>query len=181
MLTKKPSAPHDFACDLSSSWQFINLSYIHIFIFKWVIYEFMSSNPPKTAPTLAPLKTILWRGWRKKCPQCGQGQLYKRWLTMNETCSSCGLNLKQDPGDLLGPLMFFDRALFLIPLVTIFCFLISNPKPWMYILGGGIVLYAMVATMPNRNGASVAFDYYIRKKNTPAADEPDSAPSQTQK
>jgi len=122
-----------------------------------------------------PLKTLLLRGWKKKCPECGKGDLYKKWLTVNDQCSSCGLKLIEDPGDLLGPLMFFDRALFLIPFITIFCFCISNPKPWLYISGGLIMIFLMAVTMPNRNGASIAFDYYIRRTNNLADQQLSSA------
>lgn len=44
-------------------------------------------------------------GLRCRCPRCGVGRLYKGLLTVNETCETCGLDLKaEDSGD--GPAVF---------------------------------------------------------------------------
>ena len=40
-----------------------------------------------------PLKPAVWRGWRRKCPQCGTGPLMKSYLKVRETCRKCGLSL----------------------------------------------------------------------------------------
>src|SRR5689334_3309625 len=74
------------------------------------------------------LRTLLWRGWRKKCPQCGQGALYKRWLTLHERCPVCGLQYLANQGDLFGALMFLDRVLFIIPLIVLFYFRVWHPN-----------------------------------------------------
>ena len=33
-----------------------------------------------------PLKPALWRGWRRKCPNCGSGPLLTGYLKVNDTC-----------------------------------------------------------------------------------------------
>lgn len=47
-------------------------------------------------PDLSPLKT----GLRAKCPRCGRGPLFKGYLTVAKSCSSCGLSYEfADGGD----------------------------------------------------------------------------------
>jgi uncharacterized protein (DUF983 family) len=120
-------------------------------------------------PPLAPLRILLWRGWRKRCPECGEGRLYQRWLTLHDRCPSCGLPYLHDQGDLFGPLVFFDRVLFLIPFIVIFGFCVSNPSPMISILAGCVMIFLLLYTLPNRNGACLAFDYYQRRKDGAAA------------
>jgi uncharacterized protein (DUF983 family) len=40
-----------------------------------------------------PMGDAMWRGWRMRCPACGQGRMFGRYLKVNDTCPSCGLEL----------------------------------------------------------------------------------------
>lgn len=42
------------------------------------------------APGEAPLGQTLFRGWRGKCPRCGEGQLFRAYLKVRENCPACG-------------------------------------------------------------------------------------------
>jgi uncharacterized protein (DUF983 family) len=45
------------------------------------------------------------RGLRGRCPQCGEGHLFRGFLTMRPRCESCGLDYSfADAGD--GPAIF---------------------------------------------------------------------------
>jgi uncharacterized protein (DUF983 family) len=35
--------------------------------------------------------SALTRGFRRRCPRCGEGRMFTGYLTVPETCSSCGL------------------------------------------------------------------------------------------
>ncbi|GAB5374358.1 MAG: DUF983 domain-containing protein [Acuticoccus sp.] len=55
----------------------------------------------KEWPPLSPIVT----GLRCKCPRCGEGALFKGFLTMRERCDHCGLDYDfADPAD--GPAFF---------------------------------------------------------------------------
>lgn len=41
-----------------------------------------------------------------KCPVCGQGDLFKGWLTLHETCSVCHSRYFRDPGNWTAPTAF---------------------------------------------------------------------------
>ena len=126
------------------------------------------------------VKTALWRGWRKKCPHCGAGEIYRRWLKLHDHCAVCGLHYLSDQGDLFGPLIFFDRVLFLIPFIILFYFRLWHPGLLLFILAGTAMTFALVYTMPHRNGLSLAFDYLIRRANDDLAGGNFSAPEKSQ-
>jgi uncharacterized protein (DUF983 family) len=33
---------------------------------------------------------VLWRGARMKCPRCGEGRIFTRYLKRDESCQNCG-------------------------------------------------------------------------------------------
>ncbi|MDQ1438434.1 MAG: hypothetical protein QOK43_2063 [Acidimicrobiaceae bacterium] len=45
---------------------------------------------------------MLRRGLRKKCPVCGGGGLFTRWLRMKERCPTCGFTFEREEGTFLG-------------------------------------------------------------------------------
>lgn len=45
---------------------------------------------------------LLRRGLRRRCPVCGQGKLFARWIRMAECCPRCGLRFERVPGQWLG-------------------------------------------------------------------------------
>jgi len=122
------------------------------------------------------LKTLLWRGWRKKCPQCGQGPLFQRWNRLHEHCPVCGLKYLENEGDLWGYILFADRALFILPLIVMIYFRLYNPNsPWFFVFGGGL-LFGLIYTLPHRTGMSLALDYLVRRKSGDLVDHPTDDP-----
>jgi uncharacterized protein (DUF983 family) len=123
---------------------------------------------------IPPLKTLLLRGWRRKCPHCGHGNLFRRWNTLNENCAACGLKLLENQGDLWGYILFADRALFILPLIVMIYFRLYIPDSnWFYIIGA-IMVAGLIYTLPHRTGACLALDYLIRRKSGDLADKDDN-------
>ncbi|MEM6934099.1 MAG: DUF983 domain-containing protein [Pseudomonadota bacterium] len=67
-----------------------------------------------------PLLPALLRGWKRRCPNCGGGPLLKGYLTVRNTCPSCGEQLHHHRADdmpawatilivghVIGPLLLF--------------------------------------------------------------------------
>ena len=52
------------------------------------------------------LSTLVWRGAMLRCPACGQGQMFRNWLAMNDPCQECGRKFNRAPGYLLGSIYF---------------------------------------------------------------------------
>jgi uncharacterized protein (DUF983 family) len=73
------------------------------------------------SPSVSRLNAMT-RGFAHRCPHCGQGRLYRRYLKVVETCSDCGHKLGQYRADdgpayftillvghlVVGPLLFFS-------------------------------------------------------------------------
>jgi len=49
-----------------------------------------------------PLGTALKRGLLLRCPLCGDGRLFRRFISMHERCSNCGFKFERGPGYFLG-------------------------------------------------------------------------------
>lgn len=49
-----------------------------------------------------PASTLLRRGAARRCPVCGHGGLFRRWVRMAPTCPTCGLVFCRVPGQWLG-------------------------------------------------------------------------------
>jgi uncharacterized protein (DUF983 family) len=113
---------------------------------------------------LPKLKTVLWRGWRQRCPQCGVGKIYKGWVALHDHCPKCHLQFLRDQGDLWAYLVAVDRALFIFPMVIMIYFRLYIPdSKWFYVLVVAL-LAGFVYTLPHRNGMCLGADYLIRRK-----------------
>lgn len=111
---------------------------------------------------IPPLGTVVARGARKRCPRCGEGPLFKRFNIMHERCSACGVQFLQDQGDVFGYLFVLDRVLFLVPLIgMVFLRLWVPNATWFYVVWAAAMI-ALVFTLPQRTGISVALDYWVR-------------------
>ena len=47
-------------------------------------------------------KQLLWRGLTKRCPACGERNLFRRWVTMVDSCPRCGLVFERIEGHWTG-------------------------------------------------------------------------------
>lgn len=123
------------------------------------------------------LKTVLGRGWRRRCPHCGVGQIYKGWLTMHDRCSHCDFKYLADQGDLWAYLVVIDRAFFLFPLVVLIYFRLNNPATFWFYFSSAAVVFGLVYTLPHRNGLGLGLDYLVRRNWGDLA-EPENSPKQ---
>ncbi len=46
-----------------------------------------------------PTKPALLRGWRKRCPNCGEGGLFDGYLKVHDSCGTCGQALHHHRAD----------------------------------------------------------------------------------
>lgn len=123
--------------------------------------------PPVSRP---PLRTVLARGIRGKCPRCGEGALFERWVKPHERCSHCRLLYQRNYGDTWMFTNLMDRVPLLFGIAAVyFGFRATN---WMI---GAAFLAAMlipfVATMRNRQGLALALDYLVRVHFPDPSDE----------
>jgi uncharacterized protein (DUF983 family) len=46
-----------------------------------------------------PAMQAMWRGWRRRCPSCGGGPIFKGYLTVRDTCMTCNEELHHQRAD----------------------------------------------------------------------------------
>jgi uncharacterized protein (DUF983 family) len=60
---------------------------------------------PVAAPVERKVGQSLWRGLRGRCPRCGQGNIFYRYLKVNDKCPVCGEELFHQRADDAPPYM----------------------------------------------------------------------------
>jgi uncharacterized protein (DUF983 family) len=121
------------------------------------------SGDHKMIEPIPRLRTVLWRGMRRRCPHCGKGPIYLGWVKLHDRCPACGLKYLSDQGDLWAYLVAVDRALFVLPLIVLIYFRLYLPDSiWFYVFTGGL-MFSFIYTLPHRNGMALGADYLIRR------------------
>lgn len=67
----------------------------------------MSVQSPSARLDVRPVRTAIWKGVKCRCPNCGDGRMFGKWLKVSPTCSECGEDL------------FHERAQDFPPYITI--------------------------------------------------------------
>lgn len=102
--------------------------------------------------------THLGRGARRRCPNCGGGGLFQRWIVMEQTCPNCNLILdRNEPDYFLGSYVInFVTAEFTIAAGALAVILMTWPDvPWTALkwaliglmIPGPIVFYPFAKTL----------------------------------
>lgn len=103
----------------------------------------------------------LRRGLTRRCPHCGEGQLFEGWSHHLERCSVCGLVYERNPGDTWMFTIIGDR----IPVAAIIALIyfgVGRSHPVLGVLTFIALGALMVWTSPNRWGAGIALHYLSR-------------------
>ena len=82
-------------------------------------------------------------GVRGRCPACGEGQLFKKFLTFNDFCEACGADFRiEDAGD--GPAVFviFITGIFIIPMALAFYLVTGLPMIVTILLFAVVIILA---------------------------------------
>ena len=82
----------------------------------------------------AQLNTKWWRGAGRalllRCPRCGQGKVFRRFVLMNRDCPSCDLGFDRGDGYWLGSMMFnMAFAMGTVIVVFLLVLLLTSPDP----------------------------------------------------
>jgi len=112
-----------------------------------------------TEPTLK--RTALGRGWRKRCPRCGQGRLFERWTVLCDQCDECDLTFEPSPGATWAFWVVGDRVFVVAAILPIY-FGLAMASPGLRAALFALVIVSFFLTMPNRQGLAVALDYLTR-------------------
>jgi uncharacterized protein (DUF983 family) len=104
------------------------------------------------------LRDALARGWRRRCPRCGEGPLFRRWIETYERCSVCHLVYQRDHGNTLMFMIVTDRIPLLLGIAALyFGFRATNWVGHAAFLG--LLAAPLLATLRQRQGLALALDY----------------------
>ena len=108
------------------------------------------------------VRQALARGWRKRCPHCGEGPLFSGWSHHLDRCSRCGLVYERNPGDTWAFTVIGDR----LPIGALVAAIYFGVARTHFAIG--LVLFAIVGvlvvwTAPNRWGTGIALHYLSRR------------------
>jgi uncharacterized protein (DUF983 family) len=122
------------------------------------------------APMRQPIGRVLRRGLRGKCPRCGEGQLFQRWITTHERCSVCRLLYLRNYGDIWMYTLVLDRIPLLFGIALVYFGYRSSDAVTAagFLLGMAVPL---AITMRNRQGLALALDYLWRVHFPDPSDE----------
>jgi uncharacterized protein (DUF983 family) len=102
------------------------------------------------APDISPFRA----GLTFKCPNCGKGKLYSKYLNITENCDVCGVTLGElDTGD--GPAVFVMLVMgFAVVGLALVVEVKFSPSLWMHmgmwtplILGGSLSMLPLLKSM----------------------------------
>lgn len=110
-----------------------------------------------------PLWPAMRRGWKRCCPNCGQGPMLKAYLKVRDTCPVCGEDLhhqRADDGPAYLTILIVGHIL-----APVFMFMYSTWRPepmtMVAILSVGVVALSLYL-LPRIKGAFVALQWAKR-------------------
>ena len=109
------------------------------------------------------LRPALLRGWRRRCPNCGQGPMLKSYLKVRDTCPVCDEDLHHHRAD-DGPayLTILIVGHIMAPAI-IWAFTTFRPEPMVLATSFTIGCVALsLYLLPRLKGAIVAFQWAKR-------------------
>ena len=110
-----------------------------------------------------PTAQAMWRGWRQRCPQCGTGRLYGRYLKVNPQCDSCGLVLAGHRADDAPP--YFTILIVAHVIVPLMLLLEQKfqPPEWLHlVLWLPLTLLLSLTLLPPIKGALIGLQWARR-------------------
>ena len=86
--------------------------------------------PPAAPAEDRPVKPAIWRGFRRRCPNCGEGGLFDGYLKVTDECPACGQVLhvhRADDGPAYLTILIVGHLM--APLIHV-TFTQFRPDPW---------------------------------------------------
>lgn len=107
------------------------------------------------------ISLILRRGWRRRCPRCGEGPLFRRGIAFHQRCTACDLRFQRDNGDTWMFMIITDRIPMLLAIAIMYFGFITTT--WLgTIVFAVAVAVPMIVTIRHRQGLALALDYLSR-------------------
>ena len=113
------------------------------------------------ADQAGPPHATFGRGLRCRCPRCGEGKLFKGFLTLESRCDRCGLEYSfADAGD--GPAVFVILiGGFIVVFAAMAVEVVYSPPYWMHaVLWIPLILLVTLAPLRPLKGLLIALQFH---------------------
>ncbi|WP_071673582.1 DUF983 domain-containing protein [Nioella nitratireducens] len=123
----------------------------------------MATDMVNNIPEERPLGQALRRGWRRRCPCCGEGKVLQGYLKLKPECEVCGLDLgkaRADDGPAYLTILVVGHVMVVAMLEV---FIRFRPEPLEMAIGFTIGAVALsLYLLPRFKGAFVALQWAKR-------------------
>ncbi|SFV12755.1 Uncharacterized conserved protein, DUF983 family [Methylobacterium sp. 174MFSha1.1] len=117
------------------------------------------ATPSGAGPSWA---LAMWRGFRNRCPHCGEGRLFGRFLKVRETCEACGIELHHHRADDLPPYLVIFVVGHLAGIGILETEMRLDVPLWFQMtFWPGLALIASLALLQPTKGAVVGLQYAL--------------------
>ena len=125
--------------------------------------ELPDIDPADTPPAPRPTRIQLaLRALRRKCPRCGDGDLFRKFYTLHDACPRCGLRLDQSDGNTWFFMYLTSGGVIGICFLILFFWRPRNEDlPWVSAVMIAGALVVLLSTLPWRKSFGIAMDYLI--------------------
>jgi uncharacterized protein (DUF983 family) len=123
-----------------------------------------SPDPTKAAMSQSKLIVGLVRGFSERCPNCGKGQLFWRYLKVLSPCPVCGNDNAQYPSDDAPP--YFTILLIghlVIAPMLFFPFIWTWPVGWVLAVTMPTIAILTLVLLPRVKGAVIGAQWAIHR------------------
>jgi uncharacterized protein (DUF983 family) len=108
-----------------------------------------SSGAAASGPVPLTIPRLLGRGIARRCPLCGGGDLFRRWVDMRTRCPRCNFSLDRVEGHWMGSLGLNTIVTFAALMVTLVVGIaLTQPRiPVGPLIGAGAVVSVVVPVL----------------------------------
>jgi uncharacterized protein (DUF983 family) len=115
------------------------------------------SNPAETT-----IGTALWRGLRGKCPNCGEGRLFRKFVKVADACDHCGEDFHHHRADDFPAYLVIILVGHIVVPLAMYVEVVYSPAYWIQAAVWLPLILAMsVGLLQPVKGAVVALQWHV--------------------
>lgn len=117
--------------------------------------------PPRTNSLPHSFRSAVARGLRGRCPRCGEGTLFRKWLKPRDACPACALDLRpQRADDFPAYIAIFVTGHLLAPVIIVLASDFALTTMQMALVVFPLALVSIFATLQPAKGAVIAAQWW---------------------
>jgi uncharacterized protein (DUF983 family) len=123
----------------------------------------ITTDPLATETPERRWRSAMWRGFRCRCPRCGDGHMFRAFLKVSDRCGHCGEDLHHQRADDAPP--YFTISIvghIVVPLVIVVEKLWHPPLLFHFLLWLTVTLALTLVLLPLVKGAIVGLQWALR-------------------